>query len=75
MPGEFHGQKSLVDYRPWGSNESDRTDLLTLLLSTLRTIGPKKKKTSYNPSNLVNILKKGRKEGRQEGRKDASLYL
>ena len=30
LPGEFHGQRSLVDYSPWGHNESDRTEQLTL---------------------------------------------
>ena len=24
-PGEFHGQKSLVGYSPWGCKESDTT--------------------------------------------------
>ena len=23
LPGEFHGQRKLVDYRPWGCKESD----------------------------------------------------
>ena len=26
LPGEFHGQKSLVGYCPWGCKESDTTD-------------------------------------------------
>jgi len=25
LPGEFHGQRSLVDYSPWGHKESDMT--------------------------------------------------
>ena len=29
-PGEFHGQKSLVGYSPWGCKESDTTERLTL---------------------------------------------
>ena len=24
LPGEFHGQRSLVGYSPWGHKESDR---------------------------------------------------
>ena len=28
LPGEFHGQKSLVGYSPWGSKESDMTEPL-----------------------------------------------
>ena len=23
LPGKFHGQRSLVDYSPWGGKESD----------------------------------------------------
>ena len=26
LPGESHGQKSLVSYRPWGRKESDTTE-------------------------------------------------
>ena len=29
-PGEFHGQRSLAGFSPWGHNESDMTDRLTL---------------------------------------------
>ena len=25
LPGEFHGQRSLAGYSPWGRNESDTT--------------------------------------------------
>ena len=28
LPREFHGQKSLVGYSPWGCKESDMTDRL-----------------------------------------------
>ena len=31
LPGEFHGQRSLAGYSPWGHKESDRTERLTLL--------------------------------------------
>ena len=30
LPGEFHGQRSLVDYNPWGHKELDMTEQLTL---------------------------------------------
>ena len=30
LPGEFHGQRSLVGYSPWGHEESDTTEKLTL---------------------------------------------
>ena len=29
LPGESHGQRSLVGYRPWGCKESDTTEQLT----------------------------------------------
>ena len=28
LPGEFHGQRNLVDYSPWGRKESDTTEWL-----------------------------------------------
>ena len=27
LPGDFHGQRSLVGYSPWGCKESDTTEL------------------------------------------------
>ena len=30
LPREFHGQRSLVSYSPWGRKESDTTKQLTL---------------------------------------------
>ena len=32
LPGEFHGQRSLADYSPWGHKEPDVTKQLTLSL-------------------------------------------
>ena len=32
LPGESHGQRSLVGYSPWGRKESDKTEGLTLSL-------------------------------------------
>ena len=29
LPGEFHGQGSLVDYSPWGHKELDMTEQVT----------------------------------------------
>ena len=28
LPGESHGQRSLVGYSPWGHNESDTTEAI-----------------------------------------------
>ena len=38
LPGEFHGQRSLVGYSPWGSKELDTTEGLTLSLSMIQRI-------------------------------------
>ena len=32
LPGEFHGQRSLVGYSPWGHEESDMIEQLTFSL-------------------------------------------
>ena len=34
LPGKSHGQRSLVDYSPWGREESDMTERLHLYLLT-----------------------------------------
>ena len=38
LPGEFHGQRSLGGYSPWGQKESDITEWLTLLLFSLSNV-------------------------------------
>ena len=32
LPGKFYGQRSLVDYSPWGAKELDLTEQLSLSL-------------------------------------------
>ena len=32
LPGEFHGQRSLAGYSPWGGKKSDTTECLILSL-------------------------------------------
>ena len=32
LPGEFHGQRSLAGYSPWGSKEPDMTERLSLFI-------------------------------------------
>ena len=34
LPGEFHGQKNLVGYNPWGRKELDTTESLTHMATT-----------------------------------------
>ena len=33
LPGEFHGQRSLADYTPWGCKELDTTEQLTYYIT------------------------------------------
>ena len=37
LPGESHGQRSLVGYSPWGRKESDTTERLTQLMSSKKS--------------------------------------
>ena len=53
LPGESHGQRSLVGYSPWGRKESDTTERLTLLLlSTLQ------RTKSFYPTWKIDITQK-----------------
>ena len=38
LPGEFHGQRSLVGYSPWGPKELDTTELRTLDCSLTQVV-------------------------------------
>ena len=46
LPGEFHEQRSLVGYNPWGHKESYVTEQLTLSLSA----GPRHCATNFSLS-------------------------
>ena len=35
LPGDFHGQRSLVGYSPWGRKKLDTTERLTLSSAAL----------------------------------------
>ena len=39
LPGESHGQRSLVGYSPWGHKESDMTEQLSLHFTSLFWLG------------------------------------
>ena len=39
LPGELHGQRSLVGYGPWACKDSDTTELLTYAQSSLHLLG------------------------------------
>ena len=51
LPGEFHGQRSLVGYSPWGRKKLDMTKQLTFLLLSL--LHQKKKKSHKLDLNYV----------------------
>ena len=54
LPGEFHGQRSLVDYSPWGHKESDMTERLTLDINQrLAAIWRGKNAEKVQPSDLA----------------------
>ena len=38
LPGEFHGQRSLAGYSPWGHKELDTTEQLTLSFKIITTL-------------------------------------
>ena len=38
LPGESHGQRSLVGYSPWGGKESDMTEQLSMHTLLMRII-------------------------------------
>ena len=38
-PGEFHGQRSLADYNPWGHKELDLTEQLSFHFTSASNLG------------------------------------
>ena len=38
LPGEFHGQRNLAGYSPWGCKELDTTEQPTLSLFTFKGV-------------------------------------
>ena len=40
LPGEFHGQRSLADYSPWGCKELGTTERLSTYAKPLLREGP-----------------------------------
>ena len=49
LPGEFHGQRSLAGYSPWGCKELDITEQLTLSLSLFHAVVRNNPKRSHVP--------------------------
>ena len=49
LPGKFHGQRSLVDYSPWGCKESDTTEHACIITKVMKT-------SQRNSSNILSEL-------------------
>ena len=60
LPGESHGQRSLVGYSPWGCKELEMTERLTLSLSL-----SKEKVGFFSP--LIKLFCLGRSPGEGNG--------
>ena len=60
LPGEFHGQRSLASYSPWGCKESDTTERLILLLSL---VAQRAKNPPANARDVGSIPGLGRPHG------------
>ena len=52
LPGEFHRQRSLKGYSPWGRRESDMTEQLRLLSSRVQAL----RSVSLNDHNVSQLL-------------------
>ena len=56
LPGEFHGQRSLVGYSPWGLKESDMTERLTQTTKTphaMHSLAKKKRGSDKSKRNIM----------------------
>ena len=51
---EFHGQRSLAGYCPWGLRESDRTERLIFLFSSVQKLNYEPRQCNY--THLTSIL-------------------
>ena len=86
LPGEVHGQRSLVGYSPWGHKESDTTERLALKNLILRSYSPYKsmlifyqliKQYSISSIDICSGYRKNFKRKRYSRKinKDANCYL
>ena len=65
LPGEFHGQRSLASYSPWGHKESDMTEL-QILSFTFRYVDAITL-TAESEEELKSLLMKVKKENDKAG--------
>ena len=65
LPGEFYGQRSVAGYSPWGREEMDTTEQLTLyflnLSASLRILSQPRKNLKFTGSIMM-----GKRRTRQE---------
>ena len=59
LPGEFHGQRSLGSYSPWGCKELDTTKQLTHSPNIFHFSQPVLFSSFFNIYKYVNLLKNG----------------
>ena len=52
LSGEFHGQRSLVGYSPWGCKESDTTEVTEHVSTHKQELQPPNNKTLESPLGL-----------------------
>ena len=50
VPGEFHGERSLVNYSSWGHIELDMTEWLTLVCTCMNLLWSKYQKCPFVPT-------------------------
>ena len=53
LPGESHGQRSLVGYSPWGHKGSDMTEWLSIAQNRSRKVNPKLTSAGIEPEKEV----------------------
>ena len=58
LPGEFHGQRILVGYSPWGRKELDMTERLTHIHVLMCVYMCQKKKKKKKPNQYKNSNKR-----------------
>ena len=57
LPGEFHGQRSLVSYSLWGQKESDMTEQLTLSLFFFLQDAPYSVLGALDENNFIPLIR------------------
>ena len=68
LPGEFHGQRNLSGYSPWGCKVSDMTEPLTLSLALLPNVLNQKRIVCFilQQSSMLEKTKEGKTEPAQK---------